>query len=603
MVNPVDFVRTLPPFNELTSTELESVKQYLTTVHFPPGTTLMSVQDGEPSGHLYLIQQGAVRLERDEQSVMILEEGELFGYPSMLSGKPPAFTVVAQEATLVYQWPESIFRQLLDNQGFAEFFLRSLSERLRDTVHIQVPALGGNLAVAVGSLISREPVFVSPATTIIEAARTMRDKNISSVLINGDPPGIVTDRDLRNRVLAAGLSFETPVRQIMSQPLLTQPATVPVHGALLFMLEQNIHHLALTREAKVIGMVTNSDLLRHQANSPFYLLRQLEKLENLEELPFYSEEIAKIVATLANGGLDVVQIGRVVTSLNDTLVRRIILLVEKQLGPPPTAYAWIVFGSEGRMEQTILTDQDNALIYDQPSPQAERYFKLFAERVGDALLAAGFPPCPGGYMAKNWCRPLADWQRLFDHWINVPEPQSLLDAAIFFDFRAVHGTLSLDPLEKRLLQAGKKSLFLAQFARAALGFRPPLGWFQRIREENGHVNLKTGGIAPIVALARVYALEAHSRARSTLERLQAAARAGTLSQDGANTLIESFHFLSAIRMRDQLTDLREGRKPDNRIRMEDQLSVIERRHLKEAFVAIRQMQNATAQRYHTDTLG
>lgn len=602
MVNLADFVQTVLPFNQLGSAEMQQVKQQLTVVSVPQGATIHA-QGGEPSRHLYLIREGLIRLERDEQPVILLEAGELFGYPSLLSGKPPAFTAIAEERAQICQWPESLFRDLLKNQSFAQFFLRSLSERLGDIATIQMPALSGNLSVAVGSLSRRSPIFVSAHTTIVEAAQLMRHEGISSVLVRSDPDGIVTDRDLRNRVLAAELSPKTRIDQIMSGPLYTQPASVPVYGALLFMLEKNIHHLALTREKQVVGIVTSRDLLRHQANSPFYLLRQLEQIDKLRDIGFYAGEIVKIVTTLSHGGLDVMQIGRFVTSLNDMLISRIISLVEEELGPPPTAYAWIVFGSEGRMEQTILTDQDNALVYDLHSPEAEQYFKLLAERVGEALLQAGFPPCPGGYMAKNWCRPLADWQRLFQHWITIPEPQSLLDAAIFFDYRTVYGSLSLDSLENLLLEAGKNRRFLAQFARAALGFRPPLGWFQRIREEDGHVNLKKGGIAPIVALARVYALEAHSRVRPTEERLQAAARQGTLSEDRANTLIQSFRFLSAIRMRDQLTDLREGRKPDNRIRMNEQLSVIERRHLKEAFVAIRQMQNAAAQRYQTDTLG
>ena len=602
MVNLVGFVQNIPPFDQLSSLEMEPIRQQVTTVSFPQGATIHA-QGGEPSRHLYLIRKGVIRLERDKQTIILLEEGELFGYPSLLSGKPPAFTAIAEKHTQVYQWPESLFRELLNNQSFAQFFLQSLSERLRETTTIEMPALSSNLSVATGVLIRRPPVFVSADTTVIKAAQTMRDEGISSVFVRSNPDGIVTDRDLRNRVLAAERPAETTVREIMSGPLYTQPATVPVYDALLFMLEKNIHHLALTREGEVVGMVTSGDLLRHQANSPFYLLKQLERINKLTDVSFYAGEIVRIVTTLSHGGLDVVQIGRFVTRLNDTLINRIITLVEEELGPPPTAYAWIVFGSEGRMEQTILTDQDNALIYEDASPEAEQYFKLLAERVGEGLLQAGFPPCPGGYMAKNWCRPLADWQRLFKHWIMIPEPQSLLDAAIFFDYRTVYGSLSLDSLENLLLEAGNNSRFLAQFARAALEFRPPLGWFQRIREEDGHVNLKKGGIAPIVALARVYALQARSRVRPTQERLQAAARQGTLSRDGADTLIESFRFLSAIRMRDQLTDLREGRKPDNRIRMNDQLSAIERRHLKEAFVAIRQMQNATAQRYQTDSLG
>ena len=606
-MTPMDFVKTISPFEQLDASDLAQVEAALTEVHFAAGQSIL-IQDGVPSQYLYLIREGAVRMEREEHNgvaatVMVLEEGECFGYPSMIGESKPAFTVIAEEATLIYQLPENIFRKLLDNQPFAEFFLRSLSERLRETADVEVPRLGGNLTVEVGSLIRRPAVFVPPTMTVADAARTMNEARISSVLIEGSEAGIVTDRDLRNRILAVGRSYETPIEVIMSYPLKTLPTNTLTYNALLFMLEQNIYHLPLTQEGKIIGVITNNDLLRHQTTSPFYLLKQVEQLDSLSDLKFYFKEVAKIVGTLHRGGLEVVQIARIVSNLNDTLISRIISLVEQELGTPPTPYAWIVFGSEGREEQTILTDQDNALIYEEASSEADSYFKRLAKRVGEALLKAGFPPCPGGYMAINWCRPLADWLRLFESWIKSPEPQALLEASIFFDFRSVHGSLSLNPLERLLLEAGDSQLFLGQLARATLRLRPPLGFFRRIREENGHVDLKKGGIAPIVGLARLYALQARSRARSTLERIEAARQANSLSQDGADTLAETFRFLLTLRLRDQLTDLREGRTPDNRIRMREQLSARERRHLKEAFVAISSLQSVTSQRYQTSMLG
>lgn len=600
-MNPLDFVRTIPPFDQLTPNELSRVVQHLEEVTFEKDVVILQ-PEGEASHYLYLILAGAVRLEREQQTVMMLEEGDLFGFPSMLAGSSPALTVIADEPTQVYALPESIFRSLLDNTAFAEFFLSSLGKRLRQTTQVEVP-FGGNLLGMVGTLLHRPPVFVAESITVAEAARVMRESAISSVLVESEPPGIFTDRDLRSRVVAEELPYGTPIRQVMTPHLHTLPTHALVYHALLFMLEHNIHHLPLTQEGKIAGLVSTRDLLRHQTNSPFYLLTQINRLDDLTDLSFYAPEVAKVVSSLRQGGLEVVQIGHIVSNLNDTLLARIIKLVEQELGTPPVPYAWIVFGSEGRMEQTLLTDQDNALIYEKKVPGAEPYFKALAEQVGEALLRAGFPPCPGGYMAKNWCRPLADWERLFEHWVISPEPQALLEASIFFDFRSVYGTLSLESLEKLLLKGGKNDLFLGHLARATLQLRPPLGFFKRIREENGHVDLKKGGIAPIVGLARLYALEAHSRARSTLERIQAAARQKTLSQDGADTLSETFRFLLGLRLRDQLTDLREGRRPDNRVRMREQLSSMERRHLKDAFIAISALQSSTAQRYHTAMLG
>ncbi|MCB0154613.1 MAG: cyclic nucleotide-binding protein, partial [Anaerolineae bacterium] len=315
-----------------------------------------------------------------------------------------------------------------------------------------------------------------------------------------------------------------------------------------------------------------------------------------ETLSQYSLEIAGTVEMLYKSGLDVGQIGRVIASLNDALIRRLLRLAENELGPPPTPYAWLVFGSEGRMEQLLLTDQDNALVYLADTAEARRYFDELTRRVVDNLIEAGFPPCRGGYMATNWHQPLATWQKQFNGWIHTPDPKALLEVGIFFDFRAVHGELSVEPLEQIITEAKESGIFLAHLTHAAMEFRPPLGFFSRIRtEDDGQVDLKAGGIAPVVSLARIYALEAGGRTRSTLERLTAAHQAGKLSQAGAETLLETYRFLLKLRLRDQLETMKQGQAPDNKIRLEA-LSQVEKRHLKEAFRAIREMQDATAHR-------
>jgi CBS domain-containing protein len=332
------------------------------------------------------------------------------------------------------------------------------------------------------------------------------------------------------------------------------------------------------------------------------MMRQLETMETTQPLSKYSLEIAGMVENLVNGGLDVTQIGRVIASINDVLIRRLLRLAEKEIGPPPAPYAWIVFGSEGRMEQALLTDQDNALIYLDSSETAHQYFQQLAQKVIDDLILAGFPPCPGGYMATNWCKPISEWEQIFQSWIRKPEPQNLLETAIFFDFRQVYGALSVEPLEKLIVESSNNSVFLAQLARAAIEFRPPLGFFKRIRAEDGQVDLKSGGVAPIVSLARVYALEAKSRTRTTVERLEAAIEANTVSQQGGETLIETYRFLLQLRLQEQLKAIRAGQQPDNKIKLES-LSPVEKRHLKEAFVAIREMQEAASNRFHTGMLG
>lgn len=253
------------------------------------------------------------------------------------------------------------------------------------------------------------------------------------------------------------------------------------------------------------------------------------------------------------------------------------------------------------MEQALLTDQDNALVYAEETPEAAAYFPALAERVVGGLLAAGFPPCPGGYMATNWHRPLAAWVELFRGYVDRPTPEALVAAGTFFDFRAVVGGLALEPLEEEVRRAGREGIFVAQLARAALEFTPPLSLLRQVREEEGGVDLKKGGIAPIVALARLYALTAGSATRPTLERLAAASRAGTLSEEGAATLAEAFRFLQRLRLAAQIRALRAGEAPGNRVPL-DALSPLERVHLKEVFLALREIQEGTALRFSTQRL-
>jgi CBS domain-containing protein len=278
-------------------------------------------------------------------------------------------------------------------------------------------------------------------------------------------------------------------------------------------------------------------------------------------------------------------------------------LAEAKLGAAPVSYAWIVFGSEGRLEQTLLTDQDNALIYAEESDAARSYSNALAKLVVNGLIQSGFPPCAGGFMATNWCKPAAAWQDLFGQWIRLPKPDALLDAAIFFDFRAVAGTLSLHSLEKMIASAKAEKLFLSHMARGAMDFYPPLGFFNRLRSENGRVDLKKGGIAPIVGLARVAALAAGSSERSTLERLNAAKQSGALlSREDATALGEIFPFFFQLRLQEQLKALAAGSAVDHSISLAD-LSPLVRRHLKEAFVIIKQIQDALRTAWQLDRLG
>ncbi len=594
-LDPVAFLRVTPPFDELPPALFDAAARALEISFAPAGTRLVE-RGGAPLQHLYVIRKGAVRLERAGQTLQLLEEGEIFGYTSLLS-KRATLDAVVEEDLLSYRIPGTQFEELLADAKFASHFASGLAERLKHSLErAHVASFQSDLGVPIESRLRRGPVRVPAATTVGEAARIMRDSGVSSVLVDTDPVGIVTDRDFRNRVLAEGLGPDTPVTRIYTAPVKTIPGHTAIYEAWQRLLDAGVHHLPVTRDGKIVGVLTSSDLLKTTSQGPMTVLRSVERIASRDALPGYGERVTEMASSLLSGGLDATVIGGFVARLNDALLARILRWVEAELGPPPAPYAWIAFGSEGRMEQTLLTDQDNALIHGGEAGD-EPYFAALAERTNADLEAAGFPACPGGYMAKNHHGPLRMWEQRFSGWLDDPKPHALLNAAIFFDFRRVHGTLDLAPLDAVLLRAARERVFLACMAKAALEFRPPPSLVMRIRGDD--IDLKLQGISPIVFLARPYALEVGSLARNTLERLDAAVAGGRIGSDACATLREAYRFLLGLRLREQIRMIAEGKPPVNRIAM-SALSSIERSRLKDSLRAVRSWQEKASYHYRTD---
>jgi CBS domain-containing protein len=598
-LDPVTWLRGTPPFDGLPAGNFDVASRALEIVFHPAGTRVAQ-RGGKPLEHLYVIRKGAVRLERDGQTLQLLEEGETFGYTSLITGHA-SIDVVVEEDLLAYRLPAAEFHRLLQDGAFAGHFAIGLAERLRNSLERgQVASFQADLGQPIGELLRRPPVRVPATASVGEAARLMREHHVSSVLVDDEPPAIVTDRDFRNRVLAEGLGPETPLRSVYSMPLRTIPEETPIYAAWEALLESGVHHLPLTRGREIVGVLTSNDVLKATAQGPVAVLRRVERLATRDSLPGYAGKVAEMASSLLAGGLDTGVIASFVARLNGALLQRILRWAEADLGPAPCRWAWMVFGSEGRMEQTLLTDQDNALVYEEDSAEARRWFHAIAERANADLEAAGFPRCPGGYMAREWCFTMPEWRARFQAWVDDPSPQALLHAAIFFDFRRAYGTLDLDPLED-ILQRGKNvHMFVAGMAKAALGFRPPTGLRLRLKSDS-EVDLKFHGISPIVFLARCYAVECGAHERHTLARLDAAVRAELIGPDVRDTLREAYRFLLDLRLREQIRMIADGKTPVNTISLAG-LSSVERSRLKEAFREIRSWQEKAAFHYRTDLL-
>ena len=618
----VAFLRTYPPFDQLPAAVAEIAAAQAQIEYFAAGSELLSL-GGAPAQFLYMIRKGSVELVHVQagEAVVVdsLSVGEAFGHPSLIRNQPPMVTVRARTEVLTYLIPAQTFNHLrAEYAHFANFFAASALDRLKFAARGRADAAAPYLfQTRVRDLIHRAPVAIAAEATVREAAQLMRDQNISCLMVApppytlGEPDtGIITDRDLRNRVLATGLPDTTPLRAVMTTPAITLAAESMAFEALLLMLERHIHHLPIVEHGRVIGMVTHTDILRRQSSSPLLLPRQLERARNLDDLRRYGDQVAEAVGGLLNAGARVSDIGRVVAVAHDALLQRLLRDAEAELGAPPAPYAWLVVGSQGRYEQTLRTDQDNALIYaDEHPADAPDYFKALAELVVERLVTCGFPRCPGEIMATNpaWRQPLSRWQATFARWIEVPDEEALLRCAIFFDYRQVHGTLAVEPaLRPIILRARANMIFLARLARAALRTPAPLTLFQSVAlerrgDQRDLLDLKHRGTAIIVDLARIFALEAGRSDTGTVARLRSSWDQSSLGEVEAERLIHAFELISQLRLRHQYAQMSRGEPPTNSV-VFTQLSPLEQRELKESFQAISRAQRALAMAFQTDRL-
>lgn len=465
------------------------------------------------------------------------------------------------------------------------------------------------MSTPVSGLLKRPPVTISPHVTIREAAELMREQRVSSVLLveQGHLFGLVTDRDLRNRALAAGLDTSLPVLEIATVAPLSIPVTSPGFEALLLMARHNIHHVPVLDGEQVVGMITATDVTEQHSTSAVFLAGDIHKQTTLDGLVACAAKVRRLQKHLAAAGASAYSTGHIVTAITDALTSRLLTLGELKFGPAPVDFAWVAAGSQARQEQTAKSDQDNCMVLDDAYDEAQHgaYFKQLATWVCDGLAACGYIHCPGEMMAMTdkWRQPRRVWAQYFRKWVDTPEPMALMLTCVFFDVRVVHGrTDLLEGLRREVLARTRDSrLFLGHMVGNALKHQPPLGLFggisvARSGEHKGTVDLKMNGIVPVIDLARVYALGAGHGAVNTHDRLAHAADSGEISAQGVRDLRDALEFLSLIRIRHQSRQIAAGLKADNHLRL-DELSNFERGQLKDAFGVVKALQEVLGQRY------
>lgn len=582
-------------------------------VEVPAGGVLATAQ--QQHLHLQLVISGRVQLEDPDHDIRIeLQPGELFGYGTRASAKGASWGCVALQPTTVARWqPELIDQVRIDHPAIA-FFLghRTPAQGHQSSGTPDNTATGNHLnlmTTPVRALLRREAITLPPTATIQETAQLMMFQRVSSVLLveQGHLFGLVTDRDLRNRVVSQGLDIDLPVHEIATLAPMTVEANSPAFDAMLLMARHNIHHVPVVDGTRVLGMVTATDLSERNSTSAVYLAGEIYKQSTLEGLVQSSGKVKRLQQNLAAAGASAYNTGHIVTAITDALTVRLLQLGEAQLGPAPVDYVWVAAGSQARNEQTAKSDQDNCMVLDD-SYRAEahgEYFKALAEWVCNGLNACGYVHCPGDMMAMNptWRQPLAQWAEYFERWINTPDPKALMLTCVFFDQRAIHGKTSLlDTLRTQVLSRTKgNSLFLAHMVGNALKHSAPLGMFGNITLSKGPehpntIDLKHSGVVPIIDLARVYSLAGGIDAANTDDRLAKAAASREISPEKSRDLRDALEFISSLRIAHQARQTAAGQVPDNHLSL-DELSNFDRAHLKDAFQVVKGLQTVLGQRY------
>lgn len=598
---PFDFLTHLHPYDALPEEALVEMAKRAKWIEVAKGDDVYQL--GGPLQGLYIIVRGQVTVcDAHGQQISILQRENSFGERGLLRDGLAVTSARALVDCCLICIPSEVFHKLrADHEPFYNFFDRSRSDRTQDV------KLGLDLStVRVERLMVANPVTCEPSLIIQQAALLMRDRHISCLCVVEENTllGIVTLRDLSGKALAEGLPYDTTVRTIMTKSPRVLPPSAIGSDVLHMMVEHRLGHLPVVSAGQLVGIVTQTDLTRFQASNTASFVDEAAHADTPQQLAKITQRIPNLLVQLVASGSRHDVVARMITDIADVVTRRLLSMAEEKFGPPPANYVWLACGSQGRQEQTGVSDQDNCLmIEDGLSADASPYFEKLTQFVSDGLNACGYIYCPGDMMATNprWCQPLSVWRDYFQRWITNPDKEAQMLASVMFDLRPIGGDYSLfEGLQEEVLEAAMaNSIFSAHMASNALTHATPLGLLKglatiRSGEHRNTIDMKLNGVVPVVDLGRLYALEGKFDVVNTRARLKAAIAGDVISQSGGCDLLDAYDLIAQIRLEHQANLIKQGKKPDNFLPPAT-LSAFERSHLRDAFVVVKTMQSALMQ--------
>lgn len=596
-----------PPFAQMAVEAVDDFIAHSRQLYFAPDEVVQSPAAGVVQD-IFFIRQGAVAGTKGvaelTDGAILYEAGDMFPLAAALAERAVTATYRSAGDTFVLALPVAHMQSLAARSApFADFLgsriarFVELSRRAVQNAYASEALAEQSLETPLGQLATRQPVTCLPETPLREALGEMHRRRIGSILVTGPGSaveGILTRHDVLGKVALAEVGLDTPVSAVMARPVQTLTASHTAEDAALLMARDGIRHVPVTREGQLVGLVSERDLFALQRLSLKHVSTAIRLAAGVPDLQAAANDVRRLARNLLSQGVQARQLTTLVSHLNDLLTQRVVELKAAEHGLPLGGACWLALGSEGRGEQTIATDQDNALVLPDGTGEAGRQAWLrFAGDVNNVLDACGYPLCRGGIMAGRpaCCLTLGEWRERFAHWIDHGAPEHLLNASIFFDLRALAGQLSLaDALVAEVVRSARDTpRFLKQLALNALTREPPLNWLGGIETDaQGTIDLKLLGTALFVDAARLYGLAHGLRVTGTRERLEGAARAMGVPASEYGAWVAAFEFLQLLRLRVQLGETGESATP-NRVVVAS-LHDVDRRILKESLRMARRLQ-------------
>ncbi|WP_312342546.1 putative nucleotidyltransferase substrate binding domain-containing protein [Stutzerimonas nitrititolerans] len=620
----MEFLRKHPPFNQMEQVHLAYLVENCQLRFYAEGECILSPDDGTVE-HFYIIKQGRVHgqrphtAKRGTETTFEVIVGECFPMAALMGERATRTAHLAAEDTFCLLLNKPAFVKLVSiSDEFREFAMRGVSSLL-DQVNQQaqlraVESLGENysLETRIGELAIHEPVCCAPDMPLNQAVSLMHSRNVGSVVIvDGQmhAQGIFTLRDLRRLVGEGIADLSLPIAQVMTPSPFGLPPDATAFDAAIAMTERRIAHICVINKGRLCGVLSERDLFSLQRVDLVHLAQTILHADRIETLVSIRDRIRQLVDNMLAHGASSTQITHIITLLNDHTVRRVIELAIADVGDPGVPFSWLCFGSEGRSEQTLHTDQDNGILFEaQDTAEAahiRRRLLPLAERINRDLDTCGFTLCKGNIMAGNpqLCLSRQEWRRRFSSFVRESTPENLLGSTIYFDLRVVWGPPEgCDHLREQFLEDIRDNrIFQRMMAENALRHRPPVGRFRdfvvtRKGEGKATLDLKVQGLTPFVDGARLLALSHGVGACNTLERLRQLVEQEVIDKQDGAAYEEAYHFIQQTRMQQHQQQARAGQPYSNRLDP-DTLNHLDRRILRESFRQAQRLQSSLAMRY------